>query len=361
MKNPPSTSILRAAAAFGLALSVSIAAIANDTFGLHPSSSDRLVNLRGEWRFTVGDDPRWASPDFDDSGWSEVDAPDAWEDEGYRGYDGYAWYRKDFEMSAKQAKAGAFLHLGRIDDVDEVFVNGERIGGAGRFPPDYETAYDAERSYLMPARLLKAGEGNIVAVRVYDSGSRGGIYSGRLGVYESKLPAMLADLSGEWLFQTGDDLGWAKPDADESGFKPIRAPRRWDEQGYANHDGFAWYRKTFESRDADGEDSMVMLMGKIDDLDEVYLNGKKIGGMGNLAAPEDGSGGDAYSFSRAYHFPASLLRDTNVVAVRVYDTHDNGGIYEGPLGVVSQSQYIEYWERRREDQSVLETLKRLFE
>ncbi len=49
-----------------------------------------LVTLTGPWKFRIGDDPRWAEPGFDDSGWETVDlaaAPGAHDaDAGLTGY-----------------------------------------------------------------------------------------------------------------------------------------------------------------------------------------------------------------------------------------------------------------------------------
>src|SRR5688572_4399272 len=59
-------------------------------------SREELVDLTGNWRFTVGDDLRWAKTDFDDKRWSRIDVPSYWENEGYEDYNGFAWYRRTF-------------------------------------------------------------------------------------------------------------------------------------------------------------------------------------------------------------------------------------------------------------------------
>jgi len=38
---------------------------------------------------------------------------------------------------------------------------------------------------------------------------------------------------------------------------------------------------------------------------------------------------------------------SNVIAVRVLDTGGDGGIYEGPVGIISQTKYIEYWRKMK--------------
>ncbi|MDP3582354.1 MAG: glycoside hydrolase, partial [Ignavibacteria bacterium] len=54
----------------------------------------RLVSLKGFWKFSIGDDMNRAKPSYDDKDWETVTAPSSWENEGFNGYDGHAWYRK---------------------------------------------------------------------------------------------------------------------------------------------------------------------------------------------------------------------------------------------------------------------------
>ncbi|NJO68062.1 MAG: hypothetical protein HC830_01205, partial [Bacteroidetes bacterium] len=55
-----------------------------------------LVKLNGYWKFNIGDDISWASPTFNDKDWESLYLPKYWEDQGYVGYDGFAWYRKHY-------------------------------------------------------------------------------------------------------------------------------------------------------------------------------------------------------------------------------------------------------------------------
>ena len=51
-----------------------------------------------------------------------------WEDWGVSNlseYDGVVWYRARVKLSASQARQAAKISLGVIDDVDEVWVNGQ--------------------------------------------------------------------------------------------------------------------------------------------------------------------------------------------------------------------------------------------
>ena len=57
-----------------------------------PATTQALDIAEG-WRFTKGDDPAWAQPEFDDSAWKPIDVGKPWEKAGHEGYDGYGWYR----------------------------------------------------------------------------------------------------------------------------------------------------------------------------------------------------------------------------------------------------------------------------
>lgn len=298
-----------------------------------------VVDLKGEWSFSVGDDSGWAESDFDSSGWSKVGVPGTWESEGYRDYDGYAWYRRSFGIEESDTDKAIYAYLGRIDDVDEVFVNGVRIGGKGRFLPEYVTAWDEERVYRIPEGVLRAGSGNTMAVRVFDAEQGGGIVDGRVGLYASSLPQPLIDLSGDWRFFAGDNLGLRDVDFDASGLGRINVPSVWEEQGYDGYDGFAWYRKEFGRLAVSTVSEMVLLLGKIDDTDEVYLNGELVGRTGALDGTDRETNSNFYRENRVYSFSSSLLRERNVLAVRVRDDMGFGGIYEGALGIMSAEAY----------------------
>ena len=109
-----------------------------------------LQNLKGTWLFSIGINEEWISPKFNDSGWETIKVPSPWEDQGFNGYNGYAFYRKKFTIPSTYKGRMLYLNMGYIDDVDAVYLNGNKIGSTGSFPPNYNTAYDAERIYYIP-------------------------------------------------------------------------------------------------------------------------------------------------------------------------------------------------------------------
>ena len=314
----------------------------------------RLQGLEGKWQFSIGMNEEWASPKFNDSNWESIGVPSPWEDEGYNGYNGYAFYRKKITVSSKYKDRMLYLNLGYIDDVDEVYFNGNKIGSTGSFPPNYSTAYNAERIYYIPAEYINFDGSNLIAVKVYDSEGEGGIVSGDIGLYGGKTAANLdVNLQSTWKFQPGDDFRRKESDFDDSGWSEIFVPGKWEDQGYRDYDGYAWYRKSFEFHTTTGNEKMVLLMGKIDDIDQVYINGTFVGSTGTFPSRsrEEASTGQEWEAFRGYYIPDGLLKKNqkNVIAVRVLDTGGDGGIYEGPVGLITQTKYIEYWRKIKKE------------
>ncbi len=325
-----------------------------------------VLDLTGKWKFELGDHPEWAAPDCDDSRWGTVRVPSVWENEGYPGYDGYAWYRKRFRAPIEWEGKALYLRVGRVDDVDEVYVNGHLVGFQGEFPPKYRTAYQMKREYPLAPFVLNPGGENVIAVRVFDSELGGGIVAGPVGIYED--PHFLkADypIQGTWKISAGDDTRWKDPDLDDGRWASVRVPAFWEGQGLKGYDGFAWYRVRFRlPAEADGR-SLILLLGKIDDYDETYLNGEFLGRTGR---PEDfgafGKMGKVYDRLRVYTVRRDLLRPggENVLAVRVFDGLWHGGIYDGPIGFTTPEKYRDWSTRQgKKEPGWMESLKRLWD
>lgn len=305
----------------------------------------RLISLRGDWKFSIGDREEWAEPDFDDSDWEEIYVPARWEREGFNGYDGFAWYRTRFDGSDLKENRYHIIKLGYIDDADEVYINGVKIGFSGGMFPNYYTSWNAERIYSLPPEVLNFEGENVIAVRVYDHGGEGGIYSGSVGILY--LDEVYLDeaifLEGLWKIKVDDDPDFADPNYNDEDWQDIMVPANWKIIGLNDLNDFAWYRKEFNVVKGTSLNDMTLIAGKIDDFDEVYLNGQKIG------ETNDGRGlGFSQSFSetRVYSIPDGLLKEgKNVISIRVEDIGDNGGIYDGPVFILPDVQATRYARR----------------
>jgi hypothetical protein len=300
---------------------------------------NQQIRLEGKWSFKIGDDPDWSAAQFDDSGWTQIRVPSRWEEEGFQGYDGYAWFRKSVVIPPSFKDQKVILELGYIDDVDEVFFNGEKIGQTGSFPPHYSSAYNAFRKYEVPGRLIRTNGRNTIAVRVYDSGLEGGIIRGEIRIGAAGLIIVPdVDLSGKWDFSKGQKFNIASA-------KQILVPGQWENQGYDGYDGYAAYSRKVELTKQLADQRMIMLAGRIDDADELYINGQFIGSTGGYKTQETGWSHNEF---RNYTIPAGILKPgNNVIEIRVYDSGSEGGILEGPIGLISQTKFIQYWKAKR--------------
>jgi dienelactone hydrolase len=145
--------------------------------------------------------------------WSLLRVPGFWEkDQGgiVEKLDGIAWYRAFVKVPAEWRGDTLRLSLGRIDDCDETFWNGARIGAGGSREP-YRSAAGEDRNYAVPPDRVRFGEFNLLAVRVFDGGGGGGIAAGPLRL-RSKAGAL--ELAGKWQFRPGDDPSWSAWPAD---------------------------------------------------------------------------------------------------------------------------------------------------
>jgi sialate O-acetylesterase len=140
----------------------------------------------------VNDKALWADPSLDESAWSDMPVPSYWEDHGYAGMDGVAWYRVSVDLNEPDQRDGATIAFAAIDDDDITWVNGVEVGRTA--------GYNVARVYHVPATVLRAGR-NVIAVRVTDGGGGGGIYGAASLTLGNRAPRSLA---GVWKFRVGE-------------------------------------------------------------------------------------------------------------------------------------------------------------
>lgn len=169
----------------------------------------------------------------------------------------------------------------------------------------------------------------------------------------------LIDLNRPWKFKTGDNFAWAAKNFDDALWDTLKPSDWWENQGYSNYDGYGWYRiKTLIpssiKQDALVKDSIQFMLGKIDDCDQVFLNGELIGENGKSilqkVPPSDAfiTVEGAWSMDRRYVLPANdpriLWDQDNVIAVRAYDQHGAGGMFSKPftISMVGLKDYVKF-------------------
>ncbi len=136
----------------------------------------------------------WAQISYDDQSWKSMNLPGYVEENGMSGFDGVVWFRKVFEVGENGAGKAAKINLAKIDDSDQVWINGTFVGGM-------ENRYNDSRSYGIPEGVLKNGQ-NVVVIRMVDTGGNGGVYGDKSDL-NIKIASTEIPLSGSWKYKIG--------------------------------------------------------------------------------------------------------------------------------------------------------------
>lgn len=150
-----------------------------------------LAKFRTEWDTAYylrgpGIDEHWENPELDDSDWIETEVPMFWEYLGFEDHNGAGWFRRHFDKPENVQGDQFSIALNQIDDYDVAWLNGVKIG---------ESFGNRNwRNYTFPADLLKEKD-NVLAVRVFDIGGLGGIYTSAF--WGNPI------LNGKWKFKPG--------------------------------------------------------------------------------------------------------------------------------------------------------------
>jgi hypothetical protein len=159
------------------------------------------------------------------------------------------------------------------------------------------------------------------------------------------------DLSGPWRFHIGDNLQWADPSINDTpgqdGWETILPDRPWGAQNHYAYTGFAWYRLNLHITPApDVKTGFQLLLPSLEDICEVYWNGRLVGRYGKLPP---------HPSSPALNAPAAFtLPDfrSGTLAIRVWNgplgssaSGKGGGLAQTPLVGDSKSiaAYIGTW------------------
>ena len=126
-----------------------------------------------------GVDPAWQRGPF--YSLSVIDKPGAF------------WLRREFDVPAEWADRRAVVRIGVVDDSDETFLDGEKIGATGLGIPNY---WAVERQYPVTLRANNAGR-HVLAVRVMDHFRTGFMRAPVELLVEGEEPIDLA--CGEWM------------------------------------------------------------------------------------------------------------------------------------------------------------------
>ena len=135
--------------------------------------ADRLAvtQVSKNWRFQVGDDPRWADPAFDDSAWKILDSSSPWTEQGFRPIDNLGWFR--FRLIVPPSMPSLALSMPGVSMAYQIFAGGRLAGQCGSLPPQHPQAVEAAgRVFTLPLSGATPIPGSasrqiLVAIRVW--------------------------------------------------------------------------------------------------------------------------------------------------------------------------------------------------
>ncbi len=155
---------------FTLALLLTTSCVKNET--------PETIDLEKGWRFSpdeknIGMNEKWFAVDYDDSGWTVIDAGKRWEDQGFRDLDSLGWYRKSIVIPSDWKGKSVWLKFGGINDAFTLFINGIHIDHVGDRPDE---SYAEKNIIAEVSGILKYGKPNQITICVNDWGGSGGLW-----------------------------------------------------------------------------------------------------------------------------------------------------------------------------------------
>jgi sialate O-acetylesterase len=136
------------------------------------AANQRLGRMWEDWWRThaKADSEPWQPGPAGTGEWADVPEPmrnwKTWGVPLLARHDGLVWFRRTVTLTQAQASRSATLSLGAIDEVDETWVNGHAIRNT--------FGWGSDRTYALPAGVLRAGE-NVIVVNVLSTWDAGGM------------------------------------------------------------------------------------------------------------------------------------------------------------------------------------------
>ena len=159
----------------------------------------------------------------------------------------------------------------------------------------------------------------------------------------------ITTLNGPWKFIVGDNMQYARPDYDDSGWETmdLTAPPGahdddvglsgfipgWTAKGHSNYSGYAWYRMKVSLDSLPGNNLALAAPSAVDDAYQLFMNGSLSGSAGNFS----GTVPIVYSIQpRMFLVPENVKNEKYfTIAFRVWMSSfslgpDAGGIHIAP-------------------------------
>lgn len=137
-----------------------------------------IIKVTTPWQFTKDPDNRgveagWFKAGFDDKAWQSLMPRSADEGKIWNAYDGWGWYRQTIALPENWAGQTVHIVFDSIDDMYDLYVNGEKAGGYGKL--DRSESSFLKRTWVDISKFIRPGKPNQLTLRVHDWVGSGGL------------------------------------------------------------------------------------------------------------------------------------------------------------------------------------------
>jgi len=147
---------------------------------------------------------------------------------------------------------------------------------------------------------------------------------------EAASPHSSIDLVEGWRFRpdpqsVGAAEQWFSADHADDGWVPIEGGKRWEDQGYPELDGHAWYRMWVEIPEGWQGKRIWITFGGVNDSYVLYCNGTEVASYGDQSTFSASKMGTTTELTECLR-----AGEPNLIALDVYDWALSGGLWRVP-------------------------------
>ena len=140
----------------------------------------QIVAFPEPWRFKLDPDDvgvrqKWFGTAADESDWGTMRTDTT--DKGWGQDPGFGWYRTELPLTARDAgRKFKYLYFGACDEDSRIYLNGEQILDHSFETTGLPAAEIWLKAFVVPLNDVAVRGGDLLAVRVHNSGGMGGIW-----------------------------------------------------------------------------------------------------------------------------------------------------------------------------------------
>jgi hypothetical protein len=151
------------------------------------------------------------------------------------------------------------------------------------------------------------------------------------------------DISKNWLINIGDTIGWASVSYNDNHWKTTESIGPFERNGFPNFQNFGWVRKkvlipSTLKDSAEKYGYFYLTLGKINDADQTFFNGKLVGQTGSM--PPDSIAVDRGQRIYKVDVKDILWDKENQIAVRIFSNFHNGGLWSENFDIIIPSENV---------------------